>query len=509
MSDYLDTYKQIAEGHPDDSYEPGTSKQRIDLTEFYKETQQDDATIMVTGAESLRLGKFSKQVAAHFKLTGYESYDPFPSERNARAGQEGFFTTIKETFKTFVENIIKYIRMAVDWVVDTVKSIFGFRKSARINKAINDELGNVKQEFVKTLNGLGFPGEEYNLENFLMELPPDQDRIAQMMLLKSKFDTDQGAIDGLHDALPLLEQAMAKLAQATEKTTRAKAQMASIIDKEYRHTRVRSTNPALQTTTLESPEINRIVKGMMDVTLSLDAEGLAGMVSKLYETLYKIKFSNDELQKGFSGCRKQIQDSLVTERAKLNKHNIPVTLQSIQKLNLRYIDMTSNTVDISKINFKVLGTAIDKGEADKIKEIADQYKCPDLLTMYQQMAFDVRNFTQFCTSVSQSLLVVDRQVTNLVDWYNRANAYYYHGLLLDVEKLAELNMEARHKGHTGNGDVDGYPYDRDVVFIKDADAKTVGERMAATNKIIIENDLAGVKTALNNFSKQTGWSKMV
>lgn len=509
MSDYLDTYKQIAEGHPDDSYEPGTSKQRIDLTEFYKETQQDDATIMVTGAESLRLGKFSKQVAAHFKLTGYESYDPFPSERNARAGQEGFFTVIKEGFKTFVENIIKYIRMAVDWVVDTVKSIFGFRKSARINKAVNDELGNVKQEFVKTLNGLGFPGKEYNLENFLMELPPDQDRVAQVMLLKSKFDTDQGAIDGLYEALPLLQQGMAKLAQATEKATRAKAQLSTVIDKEYRHSRVRAVNPNLQTSLGQSPEVNRLVKSIQEVGLALDTEELASMVSKLYETLYKIKFSNEELQTGFSGCRKKIQDSLVTERAKLRELDIPATLQSIQNANLRYIEITANTVDISKINFKVLGTAIDKTEADKIREVANQYSFPPLLEVYEAMAYDVRNFTQFCTSVSQSLLVVDRQVANLVDWYNRASAYYYHGLLGEVEALAKLNTDARKKGHSGNGDVEGYPYDRDQVFIKDADAKTLGERMAATNKIIIEEDLAGVKTALNNFSKQAGWSKMV
>ena len=509
MSEYLDTYKQIATGHPDDSYEPGTSKQRIDLTEFYQETQQDDATMMVTGGESLRLGKFSKQVAGYFKLAGYEHYDPFPSERNARAGQEGFFTAIKETFQAFVENIIKYIRMAVDWVVDTVKSIFGFRKSTRINKAINDELGNVKQEFTKTLNNLGFPGKDYNLENFLMELPPDQDRVAQMTLLKSKFDTDQGAIDGLHDALPLLQQAMAKLAEATGKADRAKAQLSIVIDKQYRHSRVRAVNPALQTTVVDNPEINRLMKAMQEVPLCLDVEGLATMVSKLYETLYKIKFSNDELQKGFSGCRKKIQDSLVTGRATLNKHDIPLTLQSIQRLNLRYIDMTSNTVDISKISFKGLGTAVNKTEAEKIKEIADQYGVPALLTLYQQMAFDVRNFTQFCTSVSQSLLLVDRQAANLVDWYNRANAYYYEGLLGDVEKLAELNMEARGKGHAGNGDVQGYPYDRDMVFIKDADAKTLGERIAATNKVIIEQDLAGTKTALNNFSKQIGWGKMV
>lgn len=517
MNEYLDPYKQIATGHPDDSYEPGTDKQRIDLTEMYKETQQDDATMMVTGIESMQLGKFSRRVAAHFKLAGYEQYDPFPSERNARAGAEGFFGTIMEGFKTFIENIIKYIRMAVNWVVDTVKGIFGFRKSARINKEINDNLGKMKQEFVTTLSGLGFPAEDYNLENFLQNLPPNQDRVAQLTLLKSKFETDKESIDSLAEALPLLQQCMVKLKQVADRVTKANQSLKVTIGKEYTKVRVRASNPVHERTLETSPEVNRLMKEILEIASILDVDGITSQVSKLYDVLYKVKFSNEELQNGFSECRKKIQDTVVTEVVKLNKQDVPTILATIQYLNARYIEITDNTVDISKIDFKNLATIVDRGESDKITEISNYYYQHQkfgsgfvtLQQAYQQMCVDVRNYTNFCFSVSQSLMVVERQASNLVDWYNRAHAYYYHGLLGDIDTMAKLNLEARKKGHNPSADVEGYPYNADAVFIKGADAKTFLERNAATMNVIVEQDLAGVKTSFNNFAKQTGWGKLV
>jgi hypothetical protein len=509
MNEYLDSYKQIADGHPDDSYEPGTNKQRIDLTEYYKETKQDDATMMVSGIEAMNLGKFSKRVAGYFKLAGFESYDPFPSERNARAGQEGFFATLKNGFKTFIENIIKYIRMAVDWVVDTVRGIFGFRKSARINKAINDSLDDLKKEFVTVLSGLGFPAAEYNLENFLQNLPPNQDRVAQLILLKSKFETDQGSIDALGEALPLLQQCIAKLKNSSDRVTQASSSLKITISKE--HTKVRARGHLNENWGQPTPdlpaEVNRVMKAILDVSTGLDAVGLATEVSKLYNLLYGINFSNDELMTGFSNVRKRIQETVATETVKLGKQDIPVLLTSIQFLNMRYIEVTSDDLDLSKINFKNLGNTVDKTDAEKVGFIADFYENPALVQMYQQMTVDVRNFSQFCYSVSSSLMVVEKQITNLVEWYNRAHAFYYHGLLEDMEEVAKINREARAAGHTPYANAAGYP--REFVFIKDADAQTFAEKAGAVSETIISNDFGGVKTTFNNFAKQTGWGKLV
>lgn len=508
MSDYLDSYKQIANGHPDDSYEPGEGKQRVDLVEFYAETKQDSATMMVTGTEALSLGKLSKRVGVYFKLPGAAGYDPFPSERNARAGQEGFISTLRDGFKTFIENIIKYIRMAVDWVVDTVKGVFGFRKSKRVNKAINDSLGDLKKEFVTTLSGLGFPASEYNLENFIGNLPPNQDRLAQLTLLKSKFETDQQAIDGLCEALPLLQQSIAKLTAGNDKVTVSAKKLKGVIAQEHTKTRVRAGNPDLQlSSAAESPEVNRIVKACLEVRLGLDTAAIAEQLGKLYEALYKTSFSNDELLNGWNDVRKKIQDTVHTESVKLGKHNVSEILTSIQYLNLRYVEISDNELDLRGMNMKNVGTVIDKDDMTKVAQIATFYQYDAVLTVYQALAVDVRNFSQFCYSVSQSLMLVERQIANLVEWYNRAHAYYYHGLLEDIDSMAQINKDAAARGHSPAMDANGWP--TGMVFIKDADAQTLGEKASGNLKFVIDQDIAGVKTSFNNFAKQTGWGKLV
>lgn len=504
MNELLESYKQSANGHPVDSYIPGDNKQRIDLVEYYAETDQSGATAMVSGTEAMSLGKISRRLAMQLKIKGASNFDPFPSERNARAGQEGFFSTIRDGFKTFIENIIKYIRMALDWVVDTVKSIFGFRKSARINQAVNDSLVDMKKEFANSLTGIGFPASEYNVENFIGHMPENTNRIGQMTLLKSKLASDEETIKGLQEALPLLQQTIAKLNRASERASQANKTLKRVIGEEYKRLTVRASNPQLAVASEDSPEANRVLKACMEVNASLDTSGLATDVRAIYEALYSISFSNEELMEGFNVVRKRVQDTLVTESVKLNKTDISALMTGIQYLNQRYIEIGKDEVDLSKIDFKALGSIINRDDATKVELMAKHLGNPALLGAYQETTVNIRNFSQFCFMISQSLLIVEQQVVNLCNWHNRANQYYYAGLMNDLEGIAKVNTEARLAGHHPRADIAGYPTDK-FVFVKDEDAQTLHEKIAAGFKFSVDVDLAGAKTSLNNFAKQTGW----
>lgn len=504
---YLEDYYQLGNGDPADSYEPGESKQRIDLTEYYKETGQDEATVMVMGVEAFNLGKISRDLAIKLNLKDARTYDPFASERNARTGQEGFFGTVYDKFKEFIEAIIKYIRMAIDWVVDTVKGIFGFRKSARITKAIDDDLEAMREEFVKTMNGLGFPGAEYNVEDWLGNLPPGQDRQAQLMLLKSKFVDDQEAIKGLAASIPLLQQCVAKMKQAGDKTMITSKVLKKVISEEFNRTRARSQVGAGQVPANESTEVNRIAKACKDVTVSLDVPTLADLVGKVYAELYKIEFSNDELTNGFSDVRKKLQESITAEMVQLKKQNIGQTMTDIQYLNKRYQEMSDKEIDLSKVNWKAMGQIVDKSDSEKVTAISGYYNYPNLTGIYQGTVVELRNFTNFCYSASNELMKVEKQIENLVAWHNRTHAYYYAGVMKDVDKVIEMVAEARKAGHNPMAGIDNIPVG--LVFIKDADAKTFAEKLSANVNFLIEQDVAGVKTSINNFSKQIGWGKTV
>lgn len=490
---------------PTDSFLPGDDIQLIDLDEVYAETKQDDANAMVQGAEALSLGKMSRQMAARLNLPNWQELDPFPSKRNSVVGAEGFFSTLYEGFKSFIEGIIKYIRMAFSWVASTVRGILGFRKSERIDKAIETSLPALQEEIKTTLTGLGFPGHEYNLEAFIGRLPSAIDRVGQMTLMKSKFETDKEAINGLSEALPLLQQCIAKLAESSSKAVKAQDNYKRVIKDEYNRTRVREMkNQHVEGN--DSPEANRLLVASQEVMKALNGQAITTDVVTLLSVLYKIEFSNESLTDGFSKVRKDLDAAIITQAVKLTPVDIGLTLASIQKLNSRYIEISDNSIDMSNINLKALGEAIDKTDAEKIQTLAQHYNYPAILVTYQEVAVALRNYTNFCHMVSRQLLVVSRQIDTLVRWYARAHLWYIHGLLDDMEKLRQLNLEARNQGHSPHADASGNPT-MQFEFMMDADPKTFAEKFAATSQDVIKDDIGGLRTKYNNLVKQLGVGK--
>lgn len=506
----LDGYKQYGNSAPTDSYIPGDGKQRIDLEEYYKETNQDEGTYMMQGFEQLSLMRLSKALARNLGLSGTESYDPFPSARNARQGSEGLFTYIADKFKGMIEGIIKYIRMAIDWVVDTIKAFFGYRKSARITTAINESLDDLHEQFADTMAGLGFPKNEYNLEKYLGELAPGENVKFQIVLLKSKMEKDQDAITGLTNALPLLQQASGKMTKVSADVERVVSRLKKVIKEEYEATRVRKQRGE----TLHgfnSPEMVRVLAAINETRLALDTTGVTEIVQKLYSTLYKIEFTNDELVNGFDKVRGKLKATLQTEKVKVIKQDAPGLLLGIQILKNRYLELADEKIDLASVDWKALGKVIDKTDSDQIKAMSDFYQAPNvpddrkLLADYQRLTIEVRTFTQFCYSVAQAMLTVQRQAINLIDWHNRTYAYYYSGILGDIDTMMAVIKDAKAAGHSPLHDSKGRP--PPMLFIKEADAETFMEKLSSNLNVVIEGDVAKVKTSFNAFAKQVGWGK--
>lgn len=507
----LDSYKQVGSSSPTDSYQPGEGKQRVDLDEYFKETGQQEGTVMMQGFEQLSLGKLSRDVAKFLDLPNASKYDPFPSERNARTGAEGFFSYVAEKFKAGVDAIIKYIRMAIDWVVDLIKTIFGFRKSARINKEIDDSLEDLKEEFAETLKGLGFPSKDYNVEAYLGDLPAGKSPVMQLHILKSKMDKDVDSVAGLNQALPLIKDAVAKLTQASNKVDNATRQFKRTLKEAHKQYIVRRSRGE-KLSMGQAPEALQIVKAIQEVKSCLDVQPIGIVVGKVYEELYKTNFTNEELTEGFDKVRAKLKQDIHTQTVSLTPQDIPQLFTNIQALNKRYQEISDKQLDLSGIKWKDLGDLIDKSDADKIEDMNDFYgyaKLPthqQLTAEYQRMSIEVRNFTQFCFSVSQSLMIVQKQIVNLVEWHNRTHAYYMGGVIGDLDTMMAAIKDAKAHGHKPVVDGKGRP--QPLMFIKEADAKTFMERASGTLHAVIEPNMKELKETYNNFARQVGWRKV-
>ena len=508
----LDSYKQTGNSDPTDSYQPGEGKQRVDLDEYYKETGQNEGTVMMQGFEQLSMGVLSKNVARLLDIPDASNFDPFPSERNARNGSEGFFSFVIEKFSEAITAIIKYIRMAIDWVVDGIATFFGFRKSARITKEIDDNLGKLKKEFAQTMTGLGFPAGEYSVEKYLGSLPAGKAPPMQLMLLKSRMDKDVDAIKGLDNSLPILQQTVAKLTQASNKVDQSTTRLRKAIKEEYKNTVVRKQRGEALSVG-NSPEVNRVVKAINEVKLSLDIQPISELISKLYVELYKFTFTNQELTEGFDKVREKLRHDIQAQAITLQPQNVDGIITNIQALNIRYQQISDKQLDLTGVNWKELGQIVNKDEADKIKEMNEFYNFKSipqehhLTSEYQRMTTEVRSFTQFCFNVSQALLVVQKQCTNLIEWHNRAHAYYMGGVIGDIKMMKKEIESAKKAGHKPLTDGKGRP--RPLMFIKEADAKTFMEKFSGELHNVVQYNMTDLEGIYNNFARQVGWSAKV
>ena len=505
MSNPLNAYLQHSE--PSTDFKPGENGQLIDLDEMYASTDQVQADFMIQGAESLKSNRLDRRLAAILGIESYTQMDTCPTERNAVLGAEGFFSVIYEGFQTFIENIIKYIRMAIDWVADTIKGLFGFRKSQRIDKAIDSKLDNMKTEFEQVLNGLGFPGKEYRLEYFIGNLPGTVDRVGQLTVMRSKFETDKESIEGLSAAIPLFQQTIGELTKSSERAVKAFGVYKRTINDEFQKTRIRK-HVGERLKMIDSPEVIRLMKSCAEVNQAFSTDAVIPLLAKLLETLYKVSFSNQELTEGFAKVRKDLDEKVRLEAVKLNPSNVIELMGSVQALNAHYTKVADNSIDMSGINLRDLGRAIEQSDADKMKSMATYYNAPNLISEYQFVAVGVRNYTQFCQLISRQLMMVSRQIDNLVRWHARGYAWFYHALLNDLEKLKELNKEAYAQGYNPMANADGTPTVK-FEFIDEADSQTFFEKFGGTSRELLDKDIANLKSIYNTFVKDTGIGRTI
>ena len=333
-------------------------------------------------------------------------------------------------------------------------------------------------------------------------MPSAVDRNGQLVIMRTKFETDRSAIEGLKQSLPLFQQCIAKLTQCSNRALKVNATYSKVIKDMYDRTRVR--NLLQQAIPGEvSPEVNRLVAASDEVLVALDTKAIVEEVAKLLSTLYKVEFKNDALTDGFGKVRKSLEEEVTTHSVNLAKIDVKELMAEIQTLNLGYIYLSKNSIDMSGINLKALGQAIDKTDADRILALSNYYNAKEPVERYQQVAVGIRNYANFCQMVSRQLLVVERQINGLIGWYARSHMWYLHGLLGDMEKLRALMLEARAEGLKPQADPLGNPTFK-MEFISEADAKTFMENFSATNRKVLDEDIGELKTRYNNLVKQLG-----
>lgn len=510
MSDSLTPITQIGKGTTT-AYIPSddeNDKVRIDLDEYYQETEQSTVNAMVTGSEQyFNHGTLSKATARLMALTGCENFDPIPSRMNARMGGEGFVATIVEGFKKFIENIIKYIRMAVNWLIDLVKTITGYKKTKRQVKQAEEEMANIKKEFHALLTGLGFPADKFDLEVFLGDPQMSFDRMGAFQILRSKFTTDAEAIKQLGDSLPVFLQTTEYMRNASKKMGKARDNFHRVINQAAQNIRKGKTDG--------QAELELIKEAGSEIKLATNFNEIVQKLSELLTALYtspdgkgvkEAKFSNEALQNGFMEIKASIQQMIVASTVSMSA--IPdrgTLMEAVTAAKTRYQQLSDADLDLSDIDFKSYADIINMKDGDIIREIDKLTNVQGaLISAYSSTAKLVRDYTQFCHGVMVELNKAHKQLESLWLWHNRSQQMIYFYVLKDLDAIIELNKQYQAAGMSPYANGEGIP--RVDGFVNYDDRVTLFEKIAGTTNELLEANINGIKDAIKELSHQLGWT---
>ena len=501
----LSEYTQLGKDNTN-AYQPSDDddKQRIDLDEFYETCEQTGVTAMVNGAEAyFSHGVLSKATARLCGIKGCENFDPVPSRFNARLGGESFVTEIVDGFKKFIENIIKYIKMAVNWLIDIVKTLFGYKKTHRQVDQAAKEMENIKKEFNELLKGLGFPAGTWDLENFIGNPDMSFDRLSAFKILRSKFVDDEEAIKRLGESLPTFITTLGYMNDASKKMRRA--------SDNFHRTIQNAAHQVQKQKTGGMPELELIKVAANEIKLATNFDEVAGKLSELLTSLYMTKdkenkFSSEALQEGFMAIKAQLAGlvhvSVVSMKSVPDKATL---LSKVAEASVRYEQLRETDIDISTIDFKLYSNIISQEDSKIIMDLDHLTNCGGaLIASYNSTAKLVRDYTQFCHSIMTELNKVYKQLESLWLWHTRSQQMIYFYVLKDLETITELNKQYMAAGMNPYANGEGIP--RVDAFINYDDRVTLFEKIAGTANDLLEANINGIMDSIKEAGRNMGWT---
>jgi hypothetical protein len=213
------TYPLIGEGG---KVVPGDQEEQlIDLDAAYKKTGETKTNELVEGLERYInqkiLGKREMELAG---VKGGENFDPLPSRRNAVLGGESFLTAVKDGFLKIIDFIIKFIKGAVNWVIERIKVLLGFSKTKAEIKACDDARSDMEKEVKSTLSGFGINPSFYSLDQLVESAPRGIDRVEMIKYLSAKSKNETEMAKALTGVIPDLTTLTRKLRDSSDSLTK-------------------------------------------------------------------------------------------------------------------------------------------------------------------------------------------------------------------------------------------------------------------------------------------------
>lgn len=483
------TYPLIGEGG---KVVPGNQEEQlIDLDAAYKKTGETKTNELVEGLERYInqkiLGKREMELAG---VKGGENFDPLPSKRNAVLGGESFITAVKDGFLKIIDFIIKFIKGAVNWVIERIKVLLGFSKTKAEIKACEDARSDMEKEVKSTLSGFGINPSFYSLDQLVESAPRGIDRVEMIKYLSAKSKNETEMVKALTGVIPDLTTLTRKLRDSSDSLTKRYKRFKVVLDSTRKKLAANNVGDA------DGYELSKAIKDVM--VISEDYGDVVASLSAVVSKLYGVNLDDSKiLKEGFGVLRENIARNRAVATSKLNPEKLTGLYAEIGTLNNRIISESGNAFDLSHVDTKVLKEVVSLDDANFINNLSDVVGNRQLIADYQAMAVSVRDFTAILESSSAICADISREIANFTKWKNNVDMYLAVAVTEDLKLIASTLIAS---AGAGEYDLDKLGKSKPVVLPEPGLVKKTG----LITQEILDADLHGVTSAVNNFAKTAG-----
>lgn len=468
---------------------PVEENQLVDLDATYDELEGRKGSEMLNGLENyLDRGTLSRKNLEVVGISGCEAYEPMYSKLNAITGAESFLGSVAEGFKKFIKMIIEYINRGINWCVSRVRAMLGFEKTASRIKACEEQRSKVTEEISTALAKLGVNKSPEAFLSILDKAPKGSDKIEMLKFVKNKFDNEEQTVQRLERVIPLLE----KLAEELRKSD-------SSILKEKMNTdkQIRACIQGVKRQTLTDMEVNSLTRSLADfASKALNLEPITKGMSKIITELTDIQFTNTEyMNDELLSIRKRIESQRAFVTAKVDNKMRDTFYASVSNLSKLIVSTPAKALDLSGVDPARLKNFIRLDDAEAIEEIAAMSGNRQLKLVYTRCAGSVRDYVNILELALKFFNETQLEIDNLCKWKYRCDAFLAVAVTNDIKLMNEHLEASRKEGHNWAPNGNWTPVVEEL---------SLGSAPGVLLQMFMEMDVAGLKTRVNNFSRQVG-----
>lgn len=407
----------------------------ISLDDVYEITGQESLRVLAANCiQYLNYGKLAKSAFTTLRISGFESATPFYDKYNAHMGAESWLTKLKDGFITIVKMAKRFLDMILDYVVNKIKSIFGFGKTEKELAIVAEVSNDVKAELGNVLGKMaGVEKVNFNVKELYEALPNSVTTSEAFTIIQDKNKTTKEQLETIEKIQKEMEEAEQLIIKASQTARTTKSRYGNAC---------KALKKAYESKDLSIADIMEF-RNFMDTELvtNLNSNDLRDKLASILDKLYGIDLGSVGADTGFKETIKAQRDKIT---AVTSVTVTPDEYELYQKFSKKY---QTSLVRAAKDKFL-------EGELTFLKDVIlvqDAQLIDNIARLFPEAGVLIPSYTAYSSAITEFASNLDTLVTvigqvkrttaGVVNWSNKVDKLMLGYISNDLSKILRAEQE--------------------------------------------------------------------